>query len=369
MANYRKGIIFRPHEENTSLFDKLLDIFMELITHTSGDFDEAIDWLKELDKAYEITTEEYTIDDFIEDLKKKGYIREEVKPDGNSGVKITNKTEQALRKHALEQIFGKLRRSGSGKHKTKHTGLGTEKTGDLRDFQFGDGFDQVSMTESFKNAQINHGIDEFKMSENDLVVNDTHHQTQMSTVLMIDISHSMILYGEDRITPAKKVAMALAEMITTKYAKDTLDIIVFGNDSWPIKIGDLPYLQVGPYHTNTVAGLQLAMKILSRKRNANKQIFMITDGKPSCLKLSDGSYYKNSAGLDEVITKKCYNMAAQARKLRIPITTFMIASDPYLQKFVREFTKSNQGRAYFSGLKGLGEMIFEDYENNKRKKI
>jgi len=340
-----------------------------LITHTSGDFDEAIDWLKELDKAYEITTEEYTIDDFIEDLKKKGYIREEIKPDGNSGVKITNKTEQALRKHALEQIFGKLRRSGSGKHKTKHTGLGTEKTGDLRDFQFGDGFDQVSMTESFKNAQVNHGIDEFKMSENDLVVNDTHHQTQMSTVLMIDISHSMILYGEDRITPAKKVAMALAEMITTKYAKDTLDIIVFGNDAWPVKIGDLPYLQVGPYHTNTVAGLQLAMKILSRKRNANKQIFMITDGKPSCLKLSDGSYYKNSAGLDDVITKKCYNMAAQARKLRIPITTFMIASDPYLQKFVREFTKSNQGRAYFSGLKGLGEMIFEDYENNKRKKI
>lgn len=369
MANYRKGIVFKTYEENTSLFDKLLDIFMELITHTSGDFDEAIDWLRELDKAYEITNEDYTIDDFIEDLKKKGYIREEIKPDGNSGVKITNKTEQAIRKHALEQIFGKLRRSGSGKHKTKHTGIGEDKTGDLRDFQFGDGFDQVSMTESFKNAQINYGIDEFQMSEKDLVVNDTHHQTQMSTVLMIDISHSMILYGEDRITPAKKVAMALAEMITTKYAKDTLDIIVFGNDSWPVKIGDLPYLQIGPYHTNTVAGLQLAMKILSRKRNANKQIFMITDGKPSCLKLPDGSYYKNSAGLDEMITKKCYNMAAQARKLKIPITTFMIASDPYLQKFVREFTKSNQGRAYFSGLKGLGEMIFEDYENNKRKKL
>jgi len=369
MANYRKGIVFKPYEDDTSLFNKLLDIFMELITHTSGDFDEAIDWLRELDKAYEITNEDYTIDDFIEDLKKKGYIREELKPDGNSGVKITNKTEQAIRKHALEQIFGKLKRSGSGDHKTKHTGLGAEKTGDFRNFQFGDGFDQVSMTESFKNAQINHGIDDFKMSENDLVVNDTHHQTQMSTVLMIDISHSMILYGEDRITPAKKVAMALAEMITSKYAKDTLDIIVFGNDSWPVKIGDLPYLQVGPYHTNTVAGLQLAMKILSRKRNANKQIFMITDGKPSCLKLSDGSYYKNSVGLDEGITKKCYNMAAQARKLNIPITTFMIASDPYLQRFVREFTKSNQGRAYFSGLKGLGEMIFEDYETNKRKKL
>ncbi|MFN2261763.1 MAG: hypothetical protein ABR595_06840, partial [Psychroflexus sp.] len=213
MGNYRKSIVFQPHEDDTSLFDKLLDIFMELITHTSGDFDEAIDWLKELDKVYDITNEDYTIDDFIEDLKKKGYIRDEIKPDGNNGIKITNKTEQAIRKHALEQIFGNLKRAGTGKHKTKHSGVGSEKTGDFREFQFGDGFDQVSMTESFKNAQINHGIGDFRMSERDLVVNDTHHQTQMSTVLMIDISHSMILYGEDRITPAKKVAMALAELI------------------------------------------------------------------------------------------------------------------------------------------------------------
>jgi uncharacterized protein with von Willebrand factor type A (vWA) domain len=191
----------------------------------------------------------------------------------------------------------------------------------------------------------------------------------MSTVLMIDISHSMILYGEDRITPAKKVAMALAELITTRYPKDTLDILVFGNDAWTISIQDLPYLKVGPYHTNTVAGLQLAMDILRRKRNTNKQIFMITDGKPSCVKEKDGTYYMNSNGLDEYIVDKCYTQAQQARKLHIPITTFMIARDSYLQKFVNAFTEANQGKAFYTGLKGLGEMIFEDYENNRKKRI
>jgi uncharacterized protein with von Willebrand factor type A (vWA) domain len=212
-------------------------------------------------------------------------------------------------------------------------------------------------------------MDDFRLEENDLVVGDTHHKAQMSTVLMIDISHSMILYGEDRITPAKKVAMALAELITTRYPKDTLDILVFGNDAWPISVKELPYLKVGPYHTNTVAGLQLAMDLLRRKRNTNKQIFMITDGKPSCLRLPDGTYYKNSVGLDDHIVEKCYNMASQARKLHIPITTFMIAQDPYLRQFVRHFTEANKGKAFFTGLKGLGEMIFEDYEQNRKKRI
>ena len=191
----------------------------------------------------------------------------------------------------------------------------------------------------------------------------------MSTVLMIDISHSMILYGEDRITPAKKVAMALSELITTRYPKDSLDIIVFGNDAKVISIKNLPYLKVGPYHTNTVAGLKLAMDILRRRKNNNKQILMITDGKPSCLTLSDGNYYKNSAGLDPKITNKCYVMAKQARKLKIPITTFMIAQDPYLQHFVKEFTAANNGKAFYAGLDDLGEMIFDDYENNKKKRM
>ncbi|WP_350288574.1 VWA domain-containing protein [uncultured Croceitalea sp.] len=383
--NMRKGFRFTPYEApNLSPFEKLFEIFQELITHTSGDFDEAIDWLRELDKEYELTTDDYSIEDFIEDLKGKGYIREEfedgggkVGEDGEDGdegngkgtISITAKLERMIRQRALDQIFGKIKRSGSGNHKTGKSGRGDEHTGEFREYRYGDGLDRISITESLKNAQINHGIGNFMLDERDLVVEDTQYKAQMSTVLMIDISHSMILYGEDRITPAKKVAMALAELITTRYPKDTLDILVFGNDAWPIPIKDLPYLKVGPYHTNTVAGLQLAMDMLRRKRNTNKQIFMITDGKPSCLRMPDGTYYKNSVGLDDYIVEKCYAMASQARKLHIPITTFMIAQDPYLMQFIREFTQANKGKAFYTGLKGLGEMIFEDYENNRRKRI
>jgi Ca-activated chloride channel family protein len=366
----KKGFYFKTYEAPfQSPFDKLFAIFKELITHTSGDFDEAIDWLRELDKEYKLTDSAYTIDDFIEDLKKKGYIREELKDDGTSGIGITAKTERAIRQQALDNIFGNLKRSGSGNHKTKHHGNGDEHTGEFREFHFGDGLERISLTESLRNAQINNGVADFMLTENDLVVEETQYKAQMSTVLMIDISHSMILYGEDRITPAKKVAMALAELITTRYPKDTLDILVFGNDAWTIAIRDLPYLKVGPYHTNTVAGLQLAMDLLRRKRNTNKQIFMITDGKPSCVREKDGTYYMNSNGLDEYIVDKCYNEAQQARKLHIPITTFMIARDPYLQQFVNRFTEANQGKAFYTGLKGLGEMIFEDYETNRKKRI
>lgn len=370
LDKHRTGFKFTSYQdEKKSPFEKLLDIFQELIIHTSGDLDETLEWLETLDKEYKLTNENYTFDDFVQELKEKGYIREIIKPDGKTERSITAKTERAIRKNALNQIFGKLKKQGLGNHKTKNSGIGDELTGDYKHFQFGDSLSNIAITESLINAQINHGISEFKLTEDDLVIQDTHHKSQMSTVLMIDISHSMILYGEDRITPAKKVAMALSELIKTRYPKDTLDIIVFGNDAWIIEVKDLPYLEVGPYHTNTVAGLELAMDILRRKRNTNKHIFMITDGKPSCLKLPDGQYYKNSNGLDPYIVEKCYNMAAYARKLHIPITTFMIAQDPYLQSFVDKFTESNGGKAFYTGLQGLGEMIFLDYGNNRKKRI
>ena len=366
----KSGFYFKTYEKPFKTpFEILFEVFKELIVHTAGDFDEAIDWLRELDQEYKLTTPDYSIEDFIEDLKNKGYIREVVKNDGSNGVGITAKTERIIRQTALEQIFGNLNKSGAGNHKTKQAGTGDEHTGEYREFNFGDQLERISLTESLRNAQINNGIGEFKLTEQDLVVEETQYKAQMSTVLMIDISHSMILYGEDRITPAKKVAMALAELITTRYPKDTIDILVFGNDAWTIAIQDLPYLTVGPYHTNTVAGLQLAMDILRRKRNTNKQIFMITDGKPSCIREKDGTYYKNSNGLDAYIVDKCYTQAQQARKLHIPITTFMIASDPYLQQFVKHFTEANQGKAFYTGIKGLGDMIFEDYEANRKKRI
>jgi Ca-activated chloride channel family protein len=374
--NFHKGFTFSKHvPEEVSHFDRVFDVFKDLLTHTSGDIEEAFEWLDMLDKEYDIFTDEYTLEDFEEDLKKRGYIKEEKDPeDGNTGTGkgknvLTAKLEAALREFALDQIFGKLKKSGIGNHRTTKTGVGDEKDGENRSFQYGDDLSTVNMTESLKNAQINNGISDLRLTEDDLIVEETKHKAQMSTVLMIDISHSMILYGEDRITPAKKVAMALVELIKRKYPKDSIDIIVFGNEAWPIKIKDLPYLQVGPYHTNTVAGLELAMDILRRKRNTNKQIFMITDGKPSCIQLPTGEFYMNSNGLDEMIVSQCLNRAAQARKLKIPITTFMIAQDPYLRKFVTAFTAQNQGKAFLTGLSGLGQMIFEDYERNRKKRI
>lgn len=376
LVNFRQGFTFKKYTpEDISPFDRIFDVFKDLLTHTSGDLDEAFEWLEMLDKEYDIFNEDYSLEDFIKDLKKRGYIEEEKdSEDGNTGEGsgknvLTPKLEKALREFALDQIFGKLKKTGIGNHRTSKTGIGDERDGENRNFQFGDDITAVNMTESLKNAQINNGISDLRMTEDDLIIEETRHKAQMSTVLMIDISHSMILYGEDRITPAKKVAMALVELIKRKYPKDSIDIIVFGNEAWPIKIKDLPYLQVGPYHTNTVAGLELAMDILRRKRNTNKQIFMITDGKPSCIKLPTGEFYMNSVGLDEMIVAQCLNKAAQARKLKIPITTFMIAQDPYLRRFVEAFTAQNKGKAFLTGLSNLGEMIFEDYERNRIRRI
>jgi uncharacterized protein with von Willebrand factor type A (vWA) domain len=274
--------------------------------------------------------------------------------------------EIALRRGALEDVFGQLKKARRGNHSTKFGGRGDESMPELRPFEFGDKLDQIAVSESLKNAYINHGIEDFALAPGDLEVHETQWQSQSSTVLMIDISHSMILYGEDRITPAKKVAMALAELIRTQYPKDTLDVLVFGNDAWPIQVKDLPYLEVGPYHTNTVAGLELALELLRKRRNPNKQIFMITDGKPSCIKVGK-KYYQNSFGLDRKIVGRCLTLAQRCRKLDIPITTFMIAEDPYLMRFVEQFTQANNGKAFYSSLKGLGEFVFRDYRTNKGK--
>jgi Ca-activated chloride channel homolog len=345
-------------------FEKLFDLFKELLLYTAGDFTEALDWLNELDRKFKITDNSYGMGNFIEDLKSKGYI-EDKKGDGS--FEITPKTEQTIRKDSLDQIFGKLKKTKLGNHKTRFSGNGDEIQPETRAFEFGDAIDSISATDSIKNAQISGGVDNLNLSERDLVVFEKEYKTQTSTVLLIDISHSMILYGEDRITPAKKVAMALAELIKTKYPKDTLDIVTFGDDAEQITVKELPYLKVGPYHTNTVAGLEMAMEILRKRKNSNKQIFMITDGKPSCLKEA-GGYYKNSFGLDRKIVNKTLNMAAACKRLGIPITTFMIAKDPYLQQFVEEFTETNNGKAFYTSLQGLGEYIFQDFERNKRKR-
>lgn len=362
-----KGFVFTQfrEEDNRSPFQKLFDLFMELLQYTSGDATEALDWLTQLDRKHKLTNNDYSIGDFIDELKEQGYLQEN---ENDGAYKITAKSEQIIRKRSLDEIFGKLKKTKQGNHRTFRSGQGDELNPETRPYEFGDALEAIDFSGSLRNSFVNHGVESFKMQQDDLEIHEMDFKTQTSTVLMIDISHSMILYGEDRITPAKRVAMALSELITTRYPKDTLDIVVFGNDAWQIEMKDLPYLQVGPYHTNTVAGLELAMDILRRRKNPNKQIFMITDGKPTCLKVGN-KYYKNSFGIDTKILNRTLNLAGQLRRLKIPVITFMIANDPYLQAFVREFTEVNNGKAFYSSLDGLGQFIFEDYERNKRKRV
>lgn len=362
-----KGLLFTKYvaEEGKSPFEKLLNLFMELLQYTSGDAVEALDWMTKLDREHKLTGKDYGIGDFIEELKEKGYLKEN---ENDGQYAITGKTEQTIRKRSLDEIFGKLKKAKKGNHNTFKTGNGDELNPETRPYEFGDRLDAIDYSGSIRNSLINNGIERLDMRQDDLEIHEMDFKTQTSTVLMIDISHSMILYGEDRITPAKKVAMALSELITTRYPKDTLDIVAFGNDAWQIEMKDLPYLQVGPYHTNTVAGLEMAMDILRRRKNPNKQIFMITDGKPTCLK-EGNKYYKNSFGIDSKILNKTLNLAGQLRKLKIPVITFMIANDPYLQSFVRNFTEVNNGKAFYSSLDGLGSFVFEDYETNKKKRM
>ena len=192
---------FDPAAQGKTKFEQMLDLFMQILTYTNGDVSEALQWMNELDKKYQLTDDEYGMGDFIDDLKENGYIKD----DQQTGqIVITGKSEQSIRKRSLEEIFGKLKKSRKGDHSTFKPGHGDEVSPDYRPFQFGDMLEQIDFTESIRNAQINHGVESFNMQEDDLQIRETDFKSQTSTVLMIDISHSMILYGEDRITPAKK---------------------------------------------------------------------------------------------------------------------------------------------------------------------
>ncbi|MCH2448960.1 MAG: hypothetical protein MK198_02320 [Gracilimonas sp.] len=354
--------------DGKSPFDTLWDLFQQLLTISSGDVSQALKWLTELDNEYDITgqfDDGYSLSDFIDELKERGYIDKDRE---GSGLIITKKTERSIRKRSLEEVFKNLEKGGLGSHKSPHTGRGLERQPETRKWTQGDDIGQIDSVGTMLNMLNHSSIDAFNLQEDDLEVYETDHYTSVATVLLIDLSHSMILYGEDRITPAKKVAMALSELIMNNYAKDSLDIVAFGNEAWQIAVDDLPYLKVGPYHTNTKQGLEVARHILQRKKYANKQIFMITDGKPSCM-IENGRLYKNSFGLDRKIVNKVLDEAVKCRRDQITITTFMIAQDPYLQSFVREMTEANKGKAYFASLDDLGGYIFEDYIQNRKKNV
>ncbi len=343
---------------------QMMSLFSYLVVQTSGDVQEALDWLKQLAEEYGLFDENLTAEDLVNKLREMGIIE-----DVASGIQLTSKGIQRIRQDALREIFSSLKKAPGGAHETPYTGSGVDRLSETRKFNFGDQPTNIDLTATLSNAFRRDGIEEFTLKEEDLEVYETEHQTSCATVLMLDISHSMILYGEDRITPAKQVALALSELIMTRFPKDYLAMVVFGDDAQLVSLNELPFLTVGPYHTNTRAGLQLARTLLRRQGNCNKQIFMVTDGKPSAIFEQSGRLYKNSFGLDPKIVNKTLDEAVACRREKIPITTFMVARDPYLVNFVEELTKANHGRAYYSSLSNLGEFVFVDYIRNRKKKF
>ena len=343
----------------------LISLFSQVLMHTAGDVPEALEWMEAIDRQHEIFDAALTMQDFIEELKRRGLI----KGDSESSLELTAKGNLRIRQDALKEVFTSLKKGGPGSHDVPRTGSGTERASETRKYAFGDAPSDIDLTTTLHNAYLRGGMNEFTLSEDDVEVFETEHLTSAATVLMLDVSHSMILYGEDRITPAKQVALALAELISTRYTRDRLNILLFGDDAKEVGIADLAFVRVGPYHTNTRQGLRLARNILRRSGSANKQIFMVTDGKPSAIFEDDGRLYKNSFGLDPRIVNKTLDEAVACRRERIVISTFMVAQDPFLVDFIEELTKANKGRAYYTGLGKLGELLLVDYIRNRRRKV
>ena len=339
-------------------------LFNQLLLASNGDPGQAMEWMREL-QAQGYIDPSADLEAFFARLEAEGFMERE----GEGGTLVLSGSgERNLRKSAFEQIFSGLRRGEAGYHPMRASGDGVEVLPETRAWEFGDELNRVDSVRSLSNA-LKRTQGNLTLSEEDLEVYETEAQTACATVVAIDISHSMILYGEDRITPAKTVALALTELITTKYPKDRLDIVTFGDRAERIEIRDLPYLDAGPFHTNTREALQLARAILARRKQPNKQIVLITDGKPSALTEPDGQVYKNPMGLDLRIVNRTLEEAELCRRQRIVITTFMIATDPWLQEFVDTLTKVNRGRAYFASPDNLGEFLLADYIRHRRRRV
>ncbi|MCB9895741.1 MAG: VWA domain-containing protein [Planctomycetes bacterium] len=355
---------------------QLKKLWNELLLMAAGDVDQALQWMEELWERHDLMQCQMTFEEFMRQLEQEGLIQRREgqfdpnNPQGGPGAQfeLTKKGERGIRKDSLEHIFRNLNSLGDGDHRTPNAGASNERLPETRPFAFGDLSSDIDFNISIRNA-LKRGIDDVALVEDDLEVYETEQHASCATVLMIDISHSMILYGEDRITPAKKVAIALTELIKQKYPKDSVEVITFGNEAQQVPAHRLPYLQVGPFHTNTQAGLQLAQRLLGRKKHTNKQIFMITDGKPTVIH-EQGQLYRNVSWiLDPLIVNRTLEEAELCRRRGITISTFMIADDPHLVEFVDKLTQVNRGRAYFSALDKLGGNIFVDYMKNRRRRV
>src|SRR5881296_3927857 len=282
---------------------------------------------------------------------------------------ITDKSLDFLGFKALRNLLGSLGKSSFGRHDTRDLATGIETSGSSRIYEFGDTLN-LDITATLSSAIQREGLElPLNIEYSDLQVHQCEYQSSCATVLMLDCSHSMILYGEDRFTPAKKVAMALSHLIRTQYPGDSLSLILFHDSAEEVPLSQLARVKVGPYYTNTREGLRLAQRILQRQRKDMKQIVMITDGKPSALTLEDGRIYKNAFGLDPLVVSQTLEEVSKCKRAGVMINTFMLASDYGLVQFVQKVTEMCRGKAYFTTPYTLGQYLLMDYMSRKTKTI
>ncbi len=349
---------------------RLLDLFNLLLNKAAGDADQALKWLDQVAKRHNLWGDGIDPESFRAMLQKSGELRESPK----GGFELTGKGEQTMRQQALQSLFGEMQRNGAaGEHRSRHTGDGGERQPTVRPYEFGDELWNISANDTIQSAvKSSLGRDpsgeRIDVSEEDLAVYETEKSTQCATALLVDCSHSMVLYGEDRMSPARNTAMALVEFTKNHFPHDRLHVIAFGDDAVEVPLNQVPYLSWGPYHTNTKAALEMARKILVRSRCPNRQIFLITDGKPTVLD-EGGRRYIDSGWLNPRIVNRTLDEAAQCRRKKIAITTFMVTQDPYLMQFVEQLTEINHGRAYYTGLGKLGQFLLVDYVKNRKRSV
>jgi Ca-activated chloride channel homolog len=282
---------------------------------------------------------------------------------------ITDKSLDFLGFKALRDLLGSLGKSSFGRHDTRDMATGIEASGASKQYEFGDTLN-LDITATLSSAIQREGLGlPLNLEYRDLQVHQCEYQSSCATVLMLDCSHSMILYGEDRFTPAKKVAMALSQLIRTQYPGDSLSLVLFHDSAEEIPLSQLARVRVGPYYTNTREGLRMAQRILQRQRKDMKQIVMITDGKPSALTLEDGRIYKNAFGLDPLVVSQTLEEVSKCKRAGVLINTFMLASDYGLVQFVQKVTQMCRGKAYFTTPYTLGQYLLMDYMSRKTKTI
>ena len=365
--------------------EQLHQALLQAMTDKGMISQELLEQLRESAETYQGSQLSELVSRLMERLAEEGYITIDSPPrpgkltepqpgqlmgaEGKAKFEITDKALDFLGFKTLKDLLASLGKSSFGRHDTREMATGVESHGATRRYEFGDTLNldvNATLLSSIRRAGLKMPLD---LDYQDLQVRQCEYQSSCATVLMLDCSHSMILYGEDRFTPAKKVALALTHLIRTQYPGDSLHMVLFHDSAEEIPFGELARVKVGPYYTNTREGLRLAQRILSRQKKDMRQIVMITDGKPSALTLEDGRIYKNAFGLDPLVVSETLHEVARCRRNGIMINTFMLASDYGLVNFVQKVTEICRGKAYFTTPYTLGQYLLMDYMQKKVKHI